>query len=225
MRANTNLRIAMRVADAAESRDVIEAPDAAAIPAGAARAAPSRMGERRADGRPELVTFQSAYPGGRSRASAGGTVRVVEHALRAAPGEAARQLSVIGVARPTDLQAIVGRRRRGGRRARAGAAGPAVAAAAAAAARPRAPCPTRARRSSACATSRRGSAQDPFAVDLDADGGLLVYGASGSGQDDAPALARRRPGAPAGPEDLHLYALDYASGGLRALERLPSAAR
>ena len=32
IRANTNLRIALRVADAAESDDVIDAPDAARIP-------------------------------------------------------------------------------------------------------------------------------------------------------------------------------------------------
>ena len=35
IRANTNLRIALRVADRAESEDVIDAPDAAAIPADA----------------------------------------------------------------------------------------------------------------------------------------------------------------------------------------------
>ena len=222
MRANTNLRIAMRAADAAESQDVIEAPDAAAIPA----ALPGRaiaMGERGPDGRPALVPFQSAFPSGRSRASAGGTVRVVEHTLGGTPGEAARQLSVIGTPGPTDLQAIVAGARAAAERLGierpappwlpplpalvdlaslpdGGAAGAAVL--------------------GLCDEPER-RAQVPFAFDLDADGSLLVFGASGSGKTTllrslAVALARRH-----GPEDLHLYALDHASRGLRALEALP----
>src|ERR1017187_10457321 len=58
IRANTNLRIALRVTDAAESADVIEAPDAASI----SRAAPGRAYVRL--GHASLVPFQAGRIGG-----------------------------------------------------------------------------------------------------------------------------------------------------------------
>jgi S-DNA-T family DNA segregation ATPase FtsK/SpoIIIE len=58
IRANTNLRIALRVTDAAESTDVIEAPDAASI----SRAAPGRGYVRL--GHASLVPFQAGRIGG-----------------------------------------------------------------------------------------------------------------------------------------------------------------
>ena len=58
IRANTNLRIALRVTDAAESADVIEAPDAARI----SRAAPGRGYVRL--GHASLVPFQAGRIGG-----------------------------------------------------------------------------------------------------------------------------------------------------------------
>ena len=58
IRANTNLRIALRVTDAAESADVIEAPDAAYI----SRAAPGRAYVRL--GHASLVPFQAGRIGG-----------------------------------------------------------------------------------------------------------------------------------------------------------------
>jgi S-DNA-T family DNA segregation ATPase FtsK/SpoIIIE len=67
IRANTNLRIALRVTDAAESADVIEAPDAAYISRGTPGRAYVRLGHA------SLVPFQAGRIGGRrpgSRASA-----------------------------------------------------------------------------------------------------------------------------------------------------------
>ena len=58
IRANTNLRIALRVTDAAESADVIEAPDAAHI----SRATPGRAYVRL--GHASLVPFQAGRIGG-----------------------------------------------------------------------------------------------------------------------------------------------------------------
>ncbi|MEU3159142.1 FtsK/SpoIIIE domain-containing protein [Streptomyces griseoincarnatus] len=66
IRANTNLRIALRVTDASESIDVIEAPDSGAI----AKSTPGRMFVR--SGAQSLVGVQSARIGGR-RPATGGT--------------------------------------------------------------------------------------------------------------------------------------------------------
>ncbi|MGW7818679.1 FtsK/SpoIIIE domain-containing protein [Streptomyces puniciscabiei] len=63
IRANTNLRIALRVTDAAESMDVIDAPDAGAI----AKSTPGRMYVR--SGAQSLVGVQSARIGGRRPAT------------------------------------------------------------------------------------------------------------------------------------------------------------
>jgi S-DNA-T family DNA segregation ATPase FtsK/SpoIIIE len=60
IRANTNLRIALRVTDAAESSDVIETPDAARIPKSAPGRAYVRLGAA------ALVPFQTARVGGRA---------------------------------------------------------------------------------------------------------------------------------------------------------------
>jgi DNA segregation ATPase FtsK/SpoIIIE, S-DNA-T family len=63
IRANTNLRIALRVTDAAESQDVIDAPDSGAI----AKSTPGRMYVR--SGAQSLVGVQSARIGGRRPAT------------------------------------------------------------------------------------------------------------------------------------------------------------
>jgi S-DNA-T family DNA segregation ATPase FtsK/SpoIIIE len=64
-------------------------------------------------------------------------------------------------------------------------------------------------------------AQEPFGVDFEADGSLLVFGSSGSGKTSllrtiAVSLARAN-----APDRLFLYALDFASRGLGSLESLP----
>ena len=68
IRANTNLRIALRVTDPLESSDVIDAPDAARI----AQNTPGRAYVRL--GHSSLVPFQAARVGGRRPAAAGQTV-------------------------------------------------------------------------------------------------------------------------------------------------------
>jgi S-DNA-T family DNA segregation ATPase FtsK/SpoIIIE len=60
IKANTNLRIALRVTDAAESADVIDAPDAAQIPKSTPGRAYVRLGHA------SLIPFQSGRVGGRS---------------------------------------------------------------------------------------------------------------------------------------------------------------
>ncbi len=65
IRANTNLRIALRVTDSSESADVIDAPDAASI----AKSTPGRAYVRL--GASSLVPFQSGRVGGRRPGAAG----------------------------------------------------------------------------------------------------------------------------------------------------------
>jgi DNA segregation ATPase FtsK/SpoIIIE, S-DNA-T family len=60
IRANTNLRISLRVTDAGDSTDVIDAPDAARIPASVPGRAYVRLGHA------SLIPFQTARVGGRS---------------------------------------------------------------------------------------------------------------------------------------------------------------
>lgn len=67
IRANTNLRVALRVADESESGDVIASPLAARIPSG--DGARGRAFVRTGSGDEELREFQTAYVSGRSAAA------------------------------------------------------------------------------------------------------------------------------------------------------------
>ena len=69
IKSNTNLRIALRVTDAGDSADVIDAPDAAQI----AKSTPGRGYARL--GHSSLIPFQSSRVGGRPRGEDGGRRR------------------------------------------------------------------------------------------------------------------------------------------------------
>ncbi len=75
IRANTNIRIALRVQDGADSRDVIDRPDAAALD----RRRPGRALVRL--GRDEVLAVQTAFSGARSMV-AGPSVRPVPPSCR-----------------------------------------------------------------------------------------------------------------------------------------------
>lgn len=68
IRANTNLRISLRVTDAADSSDVIDAPDAARIPPSLPGRAYVRLGHS------SLVPFQAARVGGRGEAASAAAI-------------------------------------------------------------------------------------------------------------------------------------------------------
>jgi DNA segregation ATPase FtsK/SpoIIIE, S-DNA-T family len=221
IRANTNLRVAMRVADAGESQDVIEAADAAAIPA----ALPGRaiaLTSRDADGTPQLTPFQSGYAGGTTSGILDASAVTVRALDDDGPNGGVRVVSAIGAARPTDLQTVVVAVREAATRLQLAA--------------PTAPwlppLPSRCELDAlpaagpGCATvglvdDPARQAQEPLVVDLDQEGSVLVYGASGSGKT---ALLRAIGCSLAeghSPRDLELYALDFASRGLLPLEDLP----
>ncbi|MDP8910933.1 MAG: FtsK/SpoIIIE domain-containing protein, partial [Actinomycetota bacterium] len=222
IRANTNARIALRVNDSGESEDVIGAPDAARIP----RSLPGRGFIR--TGHSELTEFQTAYVGGRSnpeRKAASVAVHeltfggVVETTSKPRPTDATET--------ETDLERIV----------------EAVRQAAADRRVPPQPSPWLPPLSEVVpldtlSADSHDADPDTYAVlglvdepalqrqrvltfDLDVEGNLLVYGASGAGKTTllrtlATSLALR-----SSPDELHIYALDFATRGLRALEALP----
>ncbi len=216
VRANTNLRIALRMNDQADSDDVINAKDAALLP----RTLPGRAFAR--TGQAELTEVQVAYVGGHtiSGDAAGQAVEVMDLKL----GEAVRSGApkAIDPDAATDLQALV---------AAVGDAArieqippqqppwlaplPAV-------------LPMEQLPSGAAGTALVGlvdlpaqQAQQPWFWDLEDEGSVLIYGTSGSGKSTllrtmAVSLAQRNT-----PAEINLYGLDFATRGLGCLESLP----
>jgi DNA segregation ATPase FtsK/SpoIIIE, S-DNA-T family len=218
IRANTNLRVALRVNETGESSDVIGAPDAARIP----RGRPGRAYARTGHG--ELTEFQTAYVGG-TAAVAREAGEVVVRELAFETGRPATGVDN-GDAPETDLTRIVRT----------------VAGAAESGGHPRAPSPWlpplepvlplgAVDAADAADPSARAvvglldepslQRQRPLDLDLEREGSVLVYGTSGSGKTTllrtlALSLAER-----SGPEGLNVYGLDFATRGLGVLEALP----
>lgn len=244
IRANTNMRVALRVQDATGSQDVIDVPDAAEIP----RTAPGRAYVRLGPG--EIVAIQTALSTGPRRGSSQAPVDVAPFVYgpeprRPGPGggpvdgrapvAAGAPVDGGGGAEPeTDLSVLVG----------------AIGEAFARTGRPlpRRPWPDPLSGDvdldrlldAARAGDAGGSPADPadlvvplaLADDPEAqsqyptgwrpgDGNLFVYGIGGSGTTTtlasvALSLARLLP-----PDDLHLYVLDFGAGDLGVLDPLP----
>jgi len=220
IRANTNLRIALRMADEADSRDVVGTGEAARIDAALPGRGLVRVGAERSR------AFQAAYAGGRSDPGRG-SGEIVVGALRfggdiewpAASPPAGLGLVEEGASDERRLVASIG--------AAATLAGvppprrpwldelPAVVDLAglmtgddAAIAFGLSDVPE--------AQRRRTAAFRP-----DADGHLAILGTSGAGKSAAlRALAVATASTPAG-GPVQVYALDFAGGGLRMLEPLP----
>jgi S-DNA-T family DNA segregation ATPase FtsK/SpoIIIE len=231
IRANTNLRIALRIADEADSNDVIDRPDAARIPKSLPGRAFLRIGR-------DVTGVQTAYASARSAHGPTRAPTVVRPLLfepgLSAPERSAGRGGPAGpdpeASSPTDLQRLVEAIRAAHLRARI----------------PDQPLPWLDPLPDLCSLEPLGApasgpigelaaavgiidlpdqqAQRPHLVDLTADGHLLLYGAAGSGKTTAlrtlaAALAGRL-----APDDLQVYALDCAGGGLRSLTALPHCA-
>jgi DNA segregation ATPase FtsK/SpoIIIE, S-DNA-T family len=221
IRANTNLRLSLRFADASDSQDVIGTGDAArpGLPRGRAfvRTGPDAV-----------VEFQAAHASART-AGDGGVARVVVQEMDGSgqPVERAPAAAPDGepASAPSDLMLVVEAARDAASALRLPAP-----------ARPWLPTlpallPLDELEAAAPATGRAvaiGLVDDPgrqrqlpVAVDVDRDGSLLVLGTGGSGKTTllrtlAVALARRLD-----PARLHLYGLDFATHGLGSLRSLP----
>ncbi len=238
IRANTNLRIALRVQERTDSTDVIDVPDAAGIP----RTAPGRAYVRLGPG--EVVAIQTALSTGSRQEAALAPVDVAPFVYGPAPRSAStppppdlgplapggQADTDAGSVDDTDLSVLVAAIRdafaRSGRP------------------RPRRPWPDPlpgevdldelVHRALEEAGTRRPPGFVPLALADDpdaqtqyptgwsaADGNLIVYGIGGSGTTTtlsslALSLARLYPA-----DDVHLYALDFGAGELGALEPLP----
>lgn len=218
LRANTNLRIALRMADGSDSSDVIDTPVAATFDPDI----PGRAIVKSGPGR--LTAFQSAYAGGHASTEvAPAEVRV--HPLRFGSDDPWQRPAVPDVPQdlgPTDQVRLVD----------------SIAGAARLAEVPPPRRPWLEELSAAYDLSLLGPRTDAELIigvaDLpatqrqdvvhfrpDVDGNLAVYGTGGSGK--SVLLRTLAIGAGVTPRGgpVHVYGLDFAAGGLRILEPLP----
>ncbi|ROO90105.1 S-DNA-T family DNA segregation ATPase FtsK/SpoIIIE [Actinocorallia herbida] len=219
IRANTNLRVALRVTDAEDSTDVIDLPDAARI----AKATPGRCFVRTGAASPWAV--QSARIGGRR----GATARPTEaKALAWAQlGHPLPEPAEDQDGQATDLSVLVA----------------AIAEAAKRAGIARQPSPWLTPLPEAVVLSPRSApggsvaavpplefgvsdlparqTREPLALDLEADGHLYLAGAAQSGRTTALRSLAGALAASATPYDVHLYAIDCGGNGLAPLVALP----
>ena len=228
LRANVNLRLCLRVADPSESSDVLDVSDAARIPTSRPGRAYARTGHR------ELTMFQTARVGGPSPGTADASA--VYRPVEVEPwrfsllGEPVRSLAAEddqGDEGETDLAGLV-------RAVQAAAAAEGVA--------PQEgpwlpPLPelvtldrlepvTGERPSPATATiglADLPAAQDqqPFSVDLERTGSMLVVGSVRSGRSTALRTLAASLAAGSSPEALHLYVIDGGNRVLANLDALP----
>ncbi|HSV38865.1 MAG TPA: FtsK/SpoIIIE domain-containing protein, partial [Nocardioidaceae bacterium] len=213
IRANVGVRIALRVNDEADSMDVIGEREAAHIP----RSIPGRafLKVHR-----DLDEFQSAYVGGVARTDAGGAIEV--HDLVPGAGGAPRP-SADG---PTLLEAVVSATQQVMRLGRWStphvpwlpAMGPVVTLPELTDQVPDLP---DAATVLGLADLPAQQAQRVVALDLERHQNLLVFGTSRSGKTTvlrtlAAGLIERL-----GPDQLHIYGLDFAGHGLHLLEAAP----
>lgn len=220
LRANTNLRVALRMADESDSSDVVGDP----VAAGFDPAIPGRAIVKSGPGR--LTTFQSGYAGGwTSDESAPASVAVASLGFGAElPWEEAIDEVVLGPGEqgPTDIARLVAALR--------------GAAAAAQVPPPRRPwLPElastydvgllRQRTDSelliGVADDAANQSQYPVYFRPDTDGNMAVYGASGSGKSTVLRTLAVAAGITPRGGPVRVYAIDFASGGLSMIETLP----
>jgi S-DNA-T family DNA segregation ATPase FtsK/SpoIIIE len=221
LRANTNLRIALRMADEPDSRDILGEPSAAHIDP----TVPGRAGVRIGPGR--VTTFQTGYAGGRSAhvpPTPPVEIRERPFARGAAWEPAPADEPAPTTAGPTDISLMVRAMTRAAERAGIP--------------RPRRPwlpelAPVydlsrlpgrRTDEDLALAVADVPEAQTQTVVGYhpDTDGNLAVFGSGGSGRSTVLrtlAVAAADATTRGGP--IHVYGIDHGSSSLRMLEDLP----
>lgn len=221
LRANTNLRVALRMADETDSDDVIGSKEAALFDPGI----PGRGIAKTGPGRMSL--FQSAYSGGWSlRAEPEAAVEIRPFRLGDAPvwdkpatGEAPVETEDLG---PNDQQLLVARFGDAAQLARI--------------VPPRRPwLDELATTFDQTKLSQRSDArlvlgvvdvperqdQVPFFFEPDTEGHLAIFGTGGSGKSVSLRTLAVSAGITPRGGPVHVYGLDAATGGLRMLESLP----
>ncbi len=217
MKANTGLRVALRMEDKQDSSEVLDAPNAASI----TRATPGR-GYVRTGGRAVLVEFQTARVAGRRK---GATVNVPPPRVASVPWNrlghpmAAAQRADDKAGAATDLSALV--EIIGGAAARAGLP------------RPRSPwlppLPTTVLLPEAAGAGAvigmedlpAAQAQRPATFDLVGGSHVLIAGSARSGRSSALRTIAASVARSTSPSDVHLYGLDFGNGALLPLDDLP----
>lgn len=221
LRANTNLRVALRMADEADSTDVLGIPDAAHFDPQAPGRAALRMGSSR------ITLFQAAYVGGHTEVGdQSAEIGIAELAL--GPGsawevpEAAESVAEAGT--ESDLHLIVTALTEAARASQIPA--------------PRRPwlpeLPSAIDLAELAAKSRTDQrlvlgiadlpdrqAQEVVAFHPDRDGNLAVFGTGGSGKSGVLRSLCVSAGNTVKGGPVHVYGLDFASQGLHMLEVLP----
>ena len=213
IRANTSLRVALRVTDDTESRDVLDVPDAARIPA----VVPGRAFARAGASAP--VEFQTARIGGRAARRRSGPPTVRPSPWPAPGDDLDRPAEAVDDG--TDLQELVAAIR--------SAAGPDG--------RLRRrpwlpPLPTVVTLDEldgcgddvvpyALADHPAAQRRAPLGLDLADGGSVLIAGGPRSGRSTALRTIAGSAAGRFGPEDLHLYVLDCAGGALLCAADLP----
>jgi DNA segregation ATPase FtsK/SpoIIIE, S-DNA-T family len=236
IRANTNLRIALRVTDAAESLDVIDAPDAARI----AKSTPGRCYVRSGAAAP--AAMQSARIGGRRPGIAANAAEVAVAAVpwavlgrplpaaRPVPDEAAAYQAASYQAGDdptlaTDLSvlvdAITGAARALGIPAQRSPWLPPLPESVTLDALPPIPDAGEASVPFCLIDIPARQSRDALAVDLSHGGHLVIAGAPRSGRSTALRTIAGSVAARYSPADVHVYGLDCGGGALGPLLQLP----
>lgn len=223
LRANTNLRIALRLNDVDDSVDVIEDPMAAHFPPEIAGRAVAKTGPGR------LTTFQTAYVGGRtSEQPEKAPIDIWEFVFgRRRPWRDPRDAKPVAApSGPTDIERVVSTIR-------------------AAATRLRIPPPRRPwlpplESTYALEELARGAEPGRLVIGKcdvptdqtqpiaffspDEQGNMAIIGTGGSGKSTALRALASAAALHAQRDPVHVYALDFASGSLSMLESLPHVA-
>jgi S-DNA-T family DNA segregation ATPase FtsK/SpoIIIE len=211
LRANTNLRVALRVADEADSQDVLGVARAAHFDPGVPGRAAAKLGAGR------VLDFQTAYVGGRSD-----TAHVPEVQINDLPFAEGRTWPAVEQrAKPTgprDIERITDAVRRAADLADLDV--------------PRRPwldalpevidldtLPQGAGLTIGLIDEPARQRQSPYALDLDSVGSLAIFGASGTGK--TTVLRSIAATALAGDEPAWIYGLDFSGGALQGLRPLP----
>lgn len=221
LRANTNLRLALRMADEDDSTDILGLPVAASFDPSIPGRAMSKSGPKR------LVPFQSAYAGGWTSETAERPAVVVDElslgTIRAWVLPATEEVVVVRDRDKTDIKRLV----RVVREANRGAGLPAPR---------RAWLPVLSPRQSLAAVHRRAldtelafavaddpahQAQPTVAFFPDVDGNMVVYGTGGSGKSTFLRSIGIAAGLTMKGGPCRVYGLDFGSRGLSMLEELP----
>jgi S-DNA-T family DNA segregation ATPase FtsK/SpoIIIE len=211
IKANTNLRIALRVQDAAESIDVVGQPAAAAIP----RSLPGRGLARL--GPADILEFQAAHVSGRRLCCADAQI-VVRPFLFAHEQPSPRPIVADSSAAPSDLEQIVAACLRAAEELSLSP--------------PRSPwpdpLPERITRDEVTAPgpvfaiADEPHSQRVVPVEWDSNvGNLLLYGLPGSGTTTALAALATALAGGHRPSDMHLYVIDCDDQKLMPLLQLP----